>query len=160
MPRSGLDYSLTILEGDMENTINFKVGDKVLVTKPSPEVLNTSEYNWHSYLDRYDRLIATVTEITHGGYVRLEHTHKQIYFHHSWLTLVEESGPSYNGYEDSRADTPMGYRTYHFPQKQVDWEQRRWDLVRDLYTHGRVIPIPEVLKCADELIEAYMERLR
>ena len=138
----------------------FKVGDRVLVTKPSPEALNTGTANWHSYLDKYDRLIATVTRITEHGYVRLEHTNKQVWFHYSCLTLVEEGWPYYKGYRTSQIDPPIGYRTYHLLQKQVDWEQRRWDLVRDLYTRGRVRPISEVLKCADELIEAYMETLK
>ena len=93
----------------------FKVGDKVLLTKPKDSELSRSLV-WIKHMDKYNNTIQIISEVVENYIYHLE-GFRWWAFDESWLTKIEEQ-PTEQVTEQVAEQVA----------ERIDWEQRRWDL--------------------------------
>lgn len=69
---------------------NFKVGDRVLITKPK-DVSKYAHVKWNPRIDKYDSTIDEIAWINESGTYGVMGAYDERWsFHEDWFTLVEE----------------------------------------------------------------------
>ena len=124
----------------------FKVGDKVLATKPNSQDDKYVRLVWISGMNKFDKQILKVkeTDKSNNIYLCTKDGHS-FWFHGSWLTKVEEITP-----EEPRAKE----------EKQIDWEQRRWDLASKIYAEMENVTLESAVRQAEIFIKYYKQTLK
>ena len=124
----------------------FKVGDKVLITKPT-EIISSSL----SWVEEMDKFSGRVFEISSTAFVdiwtppRYGIKESPYIFAESWLTKIEEQP------------------TEQVPEqvtKPIDWEQRRWDLASKIYAEMENITLESAVRQAEIFIKYYKQTLK
>ena len=115
----------------------FKVGDKVLLTKPKDSELSRSLV-WIKHMDKYNNTIQIISEVVENYIYHLE-GFRWWAFDESWLTKIEEQPTEQVA-------------------KPIDWEHRRWDLYKMFLGHYPDYSIGEALNAADRCIEIYKQK--
>lgn len=118
----------------------FKVGDKVLITKPKDT--KTDGLIWFPKMDKYDGEVFVVKDI--GGEVgRYYCTNNEValFLCESWLTKIEEQPTEQLA-------------------KPIDWEQRRWELASKIYAEMENVTLESSVRQAEIFIKYYKQTLK
>ncbi len=120
----------------------FKVGDKVVATKPNNQSEESVRLVWIRAMDTLDKQILKVkeTDKSNNIYLCTKDGHS-FWFHESWLTKVEEGIIE----EEPRAKE----------ENQIDWEQRRWDLASKIYAESENVTLESAIRQAEIFINYY-----
>lgn len=122
----------------------FKIGDRVLVTKPKEGI--TNGLYWFQKMDKYDGKVFVVkhrNEVTKRYYCANDKV--SLYLDESWLTKVEEAIA-----EDPKTEE----------LKSIDWEQRRWDLASKLYAELEDVTLESAVNLSDIFIKYYKQTIK
>ena len=123
----------------------FKVGDKVLITKPT-EIISSSL----SWVEEMDKFNGRVFEISSTAFIdiwtppRYGIKESPYIFAESWLTKVDKR---------IITEEPKSKEI-----KPIDWEYRRWDLYKMFLVHYSEYSIEEALITADRCVEFYKQK--
>ena len=119
----------------------FKIGDKVLATKPNNQDDKFVRLVWISGMNKFDKQILKVkeTDKSNNIYLCTKYGHS-FWFHESWLTKVEGITP-----EEPQANE----------EKQIDWEQRKWDLASKIYAESENVTLESAIRQAEIFINYY-----
>ena len=128
----------------MEN--KFKIGDRVLLTKPK----DVARYHiaWVDEMDKYNGQILEVSYISSpiSGYPIEYGVRDYPYvFDESWLTKAEEQ--------------PTEQVTEQVA-KPIDWEQRRWELASKIYAEMENVTLESSVRQAEIFIKYYKQTLK
>ena len=126
----------------------FKVGDKVLLTKPKDT--KTDELIWFPKMDKYVGEVFVVKDI--GGRVgRYYCTNNEIvlFLCESWLTKIEEQ-PTEQVIEQVTEQVA----------KPIDWEARRWEMASKIFAETEDITLDSAVRQADIFIKYYKQTLK
>ena len=124
----------------------FKVGDKVLITKPT-EVISSS-LSWVEEMDKFD---GRVFEIASTAFIdiwippRYGIKETPYIFAESWLTKIEEQ---------------VTEQVTEQVAKPIDWEQRRWDLASKIYAEMENVTLESSVRQAEIFIKYYKQTLK
>lgn len=153
----------------------FKVGDKVLLTKPKDT--KTDGLIWFPKMDKFDGkcfYVENINTITGRYYCRYDKTF--LWLHKSWLTKLEENpseevtkqvAEQVTEQEPQQCCEKRGIEPVDLTKKQVDlikkedlsnidWEYRRWDLASKLFS---LTSHEQAISSADSFIEQYKQKL-
>ena len=120
----------------------YKVGDKVLATKPNRQDHSEVRLVWLTGMNKFDKQILTIKKIDNSNNIYLCIKDGQsFWYHESWLTKAEEQ--------------PTEQVT-----KSIDWENRRWELVCSILVPDFDIPIADGINLVDDLIKQYKQTLK
>lgn len=131
----------------------FKVGDRVLVTKPTAQGVKTVDASntwtvWIPDMDRFDKSVMTIYSIENDQYGIYKLFDGDGYcFQESWLTKVEEG---------IITEEPKAVQV----AKQIDWEQRRWEMASKIFAETEDITLDSAVRQADIFIEYYKRTLK
>ena len=124
----------------------FKVGDKVLITKPT-EVISSS-LSWVEEMNKFD---GRVFEIASTAFIdiwtppRYGIKETPYIFAESWLTKIEEQ---------------VTEQVTEQVAKPIDWEQRRWDLASKIYAEMENVTLESSVRQAEIFIKYYKQTLK
>ena len=124
----------------------FKVGDKVLITKPT-EVISSS-LSWVEEMNKFD---GRVFEIASTAFIdiwtppRYGIKETPYIFAESWLTKIEEQ---------------VTEQVTEQVAEPIDWEQRRWDLASKIYAEMENITLESSVRQAEIFIKYYKQTLK
>ena len=152
----------------------FKVGDKVLLTKPKDSELSRSLV-WIKHMDKYNNTIQIISEVVENYIYHLE-GFRWWAFDESWLTKIEEQ-PTEQVTEQVTEQEPQqccekrGIEPVDLTKKQVDlikkedlsnidWEQRRWELASKIYAEMENITLESSVRQAEIFIKYYKQTLK
>jgi hypothetical protein len=117
----------------------FKVGDKVLLTKPKEK-----------YLEDYVGKVFEVTRVDADNKIYYcAGVYLNYWFCESWLTKIEEQ--------------PTEQVPEQVPEqvaKPIDWEQRRWDLASKVYAEMENVTLESAVRQAEIFIKYYKQTLK
>ena len=123
----------------------YKVGDKVLLTKPKDSELSRSLV-WIKHMDKYNNTIQIISEVVENYIYRLE-GFRWWAFDESWLTKIEE-----------QVTEQVIEQVTEQVAERIDWEKRRWDLYKMFLSHYSQHSIGEALNAADRCVEFYKQK--
>ena len=116
----------------------FKIGDKVLVTKPKER--GADSFFWDASLAGVNGKILIVKDISKStGRYYFVNNGVDFFLCESWLTKVED---------EAITEEPKVVEL-----KSIDWEQRRWELLCQLIIQGKHIDV--AMGIVDTAIEKY-----
>lgn len=118
----------------------FKIGDKVVVSKPKRPM-----YKGLYWVTDMDKCIGKIFEIINVDIDAREYLLKDgggYWFAESWLTKVEEG---------IITEEPKAVQV----AKQIDWEQRRWEMASKIFAETEDITLDSAVRQADIFIEYY-----
>ena len=120
----------------------YKVGDKVLATKPNRQDHSEVSLVWVTVMNKFDKQILTIKKIDNSNNIYLCIKDRQsFWFHESWLTKIEE-------------------QVTEQVAKPIDWEQRRWELASKLYAEAENMTIESAVRQAEIFIKYYKQTLK
>ena len=123
----------------------FKVGDKVVLTKPTDGDLDAIMLS--NTLDKYNGEVFKVKDISKGtGRYYCKNDNAELFLEESWLTKVEEG--------------IIEEETQVKETKIIDWEQRRWDLASNFYLSPDISTPESAINQADIFIKYYKQTLK
>ena len=127
----------------------FKIGDKVLLTKPKKN--NSGTLAWTPYMEMYNGKVLIVKQIylNDNSYLCEFKGEVVCWFCESWLTKIEEQ--------------PTEQVTEQVPEqvsKPIDWEQRRWDLASKVYAEMENVTLESAVRQAEIFIKYYKQTLK
>ncbi len=113
----------------------FKVGDKVVLTKP------TDGLGFNPILERFVGGIFEIyqTDDENNVYYCTKDG-LNFWLRGAWLTKAEEETP-----EEPQANE----------EKQIDWEQRKWDLASKIYAESENVTLESAIRQAEIFINYY-----
>ena len=118
----------------------FKVGDKVLLNKPKYKHKNP--LIWRVEMDRYVGDTFEIARVDAGNQLYCcVGEYVDSWFCESWLTKV-------------------GELLTEQVTKQIDWEQRRWDMASKFYLDSNVSTPESAIRQVDTFIDYYKQTLK
>ena len=128
----------------------FKVGDKVLATKPNSQDDKYVRLVWISGMNKFDKQILKVkeTDKSNNIYLCTKDGHS-FWFHESWLTKAEE-----------QPTEQVPEQVTEQVAKPIDWEQRRWELASKIYAEMENITLESSVRQAEIFIKYYKQTLK
>ena len=128
----------------------FKVGDKVLATKPNRQDHSEVSLIWITGMNKFDKQILTIKKIDNSNNIYLCIKDGQsFWYHESWLTKAEEQ-PAEQVTEQVTEQVA----------KPIDWEQRRWDLASKIYAEMENVTLESAVRQAEIFIKYYKQTLK
>ena len=124
----------------------FKIGDKVLATKPNRQDHSEVSLVWITGMNKFDKQILTIKKIDNSNNIYLCIKDGQsFWYHESWLTKAEEQ--------------PTEQVTEQVTNP-IDWEQRRWELASKIYADTKDITLESAVRQAEIFIKYYKQTLK
>jgi hypothetical protein len=132
----------------------FKVGDRVFLTKPKYKKDDT--LNWRLDMEAYIGKVFIIKGIDTCDKTYLcESTDLYYWFCESWLTKAEELPIEQPTEKVESSNVSLTETT-----KEIDWEQRRWELSSKFYLSPDISTRETAIKYADAFIEYYKQKTK
>ena len=127
----------------------FKIGDKVLLTKPKEN--NSDILVWTPDMEAHNGKVLIVKKIYLDDNTCLCEFKDGVvcWFCESWLTKVEEQ-PTEQVTEQLAEQVA----------KPIDWEQRRWDLASKIYAEMENVTLESAVRQAEIFLKYYKQTLK
>ena len=128
----------------------YKVGDKVLATKPNRQDHSEVRLVWLTGMNKFDKQILTIKKIDNSNNIYFCIKDGQsFWYQESWLTKAEEQ--------------PTEQVPEQVPEqvtKPIDWEARRWELASKIFAETEDITLDSAVIQAEIFIKYYKQTLK